>query len=155
MCKNKCDSSNLFCFFFLGLNQAADWFFVCLCLLCTGFWNYSSPAFQLNRYCCMCTASWHLPHRRTQCLPGFRATHCGSKGDQAFHIACKEDSFCGGAWLYHGYIFGWQSYCVWGRTFNRLCGQYSPKPADRDEFVSFGKFVELVKIKDSIVAIYK
>jgi hypothetical protein len=36
-----------------------------------------------------------------------------------------------------------------------LCGQYSPKPADRDEFVSFGKFVELVKIKDSIVAIYK
>jgi hypothetical protein len=36
-----------------------------------------------------------------------------------------------------------------------LCGQYSPKPADRDEFVSFGKFVKLVKIKDSIVAIYK
>jgi hypothetical protein len=36
-----------------------------------------------------------------------------------------------------------------------LCGQHSPKPADRDEFVSFGKFVKLVKIKDSIVAIYK
>jgi len=93
----------------------------------------------INCYPPTTTACRHLSDRWAKCISWFRTAYYCCKSYQEVYSSCKENSLCGWAWFHHGNLSCWQSYCLWGSTFNWLYCKFSTITADWDEPFLIGK----------------